>query len=57
MCPKCGSRERDKEERPLVIKQGWIWKKTIFKKYRADIVRFVTMFYCSSCGYELGRYG
>ena len=57
MCPKCKSRERVPFPAHIVHERYLVRQWGLFKKAHVKIITFATSFYCSGCGYELGRYG
>lgn len=57
MCPKCKSRERVPFPARVIHETEYVKRFKLFRKARLKIKYFVTVFYCSNCGYELGRYG
>jgi len=57
MCPKCKSRARVPFPAHVIHERYWTRRDGLFKRGRIKIITFATTFYCSNCGYELGRYG
>lgn len=57
MCPKCKSRERVPFPAHVIHEGGYVRRYLLFFKARIKVIRCATTFYCSGCGYELGRWG